>query len=170
MVECAAFEMRYANLFVSEVRILPPPPHRASTRRVERRVFCYTEQMALPDILNTGFKTDEPMLWKVDIPIEKLPISELQDNLDILYLEQEGTHDWNLSPRMLIENFNKEPFHSKKVDEADLTYPIEIYFHKGVWIILDGVHRFTKAVKLGHDTINVRRVSEEIAQMTKRNK
>ena len=28
--------------------------------------------MPLPDILNTGFKTDEPKLWAVDIPIEEI--------------------------------------------------------------------------------------------------
>ncbi|MDE2001872.1 MAG: serine hydrolase family protein, partial [Patescibacteria group bacterium] len=58
--------------------------------------------------------------------------------------------------------------HAKAVDEADLKYPIDIYFNKGKWIMLDGVHRFTKAVRLGHTTIKVRRVSEEIAQATKK--
>lgn len=124
--------------------------------------------MSLPDILNTGFKTDEPKLWKTDILIEEIPISELENNLDILYLEQEGTHDWNLSPRMLIENFDNEPFHAKKVNEVNLKYPIDVYFHKGEWIILDGIHRFAKAVRLGHETVKARRVSEEIAQLTKR--
>ena len=124
--------------------------------------------MSLPDILDVGFKTDEPKLWAVDIPVEEIPTSEIEHNLDIPYLEQEGTHDWNLTPRMLIENFDKEPFHAKKVNEVDLKYPIEIYLHKGKWIILDGVHRFTKAVRLGHKKIQVRKVSEEIAQITKR--
>jgi len=69
---------------------------------------------------------------------------------------------------MLIENFDKEIFHAKKTLEANLEHPIEIYLHKGKWIILDGVHRFTKAVYLGHKTIKVRRISKEIAQQTKR--
>jgi len=124
--------------------------------------------MTLPDILNTGFKTDEPKLWAVDILVEEIAISKIEYNLDIPYLEQEGTDDWNLTPRMLIENFDKEFFHAKKVNEVDLNYPIEIYFHKEKWIILDGVHRFTKAVYLGHKTIQVRRVSKEIAKMTRR--
>ena len=126
--------------------------------------------MPLPDILNTGFKTDSAKLWTVPIPAEEIPISEIEYNLDIPYLEQEGTDDWNLTPRMLIENFDKEFSHAKKVTEANLRHPIEIYFHKGKWIILDGVHRFTKAVRLGHKTIKVRKVSEEIAQATKRKK
>lgn len=124
--------------------------------------------MALPEILNIGFKIDEPKLWAVDIPVEEVDISEIDYNLDIPYLDQEGTDDWNLTPRRLIENFDKEYSHAKKVNEADLKYPIEIYLYKEKWIILDGVHRFTKAVWLGYKKIKVRKVSEEIAQMTKR--
>ncbi len=124
--------------------------------------------MPLPDALNIGFKTDEPKLWAMEIPVEEIDISELEHNLDIPYLEQEGTDDWNLSPRMLIQNYDKEISHAKQTENADLKYPIEIYKHKGKWIILDGIHRFTKAAQLGHKTIKVRRVSEEIAQKTKR--
>ena len=124
--------------------------------------------MPLPEILNIGFKTDEPKLWAIDIPIEEIDISEIDYNLDIFYLEKKGTDDWNLSPRMLIENFDKEIPHAKKTEKADLKYPIEIYKHKDKWIILDGVHRFTKAVRLGYKTIKVRKITEEIAQQTKR--
>ena len=84
------------------------------------------------------------------------------------YLEQDGTDDRNLTPRMLIKNFDKEISHAKKVMEVDLQYPIELYLHKGKRIILDGVHRFTKAVRSGHTTIKARKISEEIAQKTKR--
>ena len=124
--------------------------------------------MSKPEILHTGFKIDEPKLWAVDLPIENILISEIEYNLDIPYLEKEGTDDWNLTPRVLIETFDKEPHHAKVVAQADITYPIELYLHKGKWIILDGVHRFTKAVLLGHKTINVRRISEKLAQTVKR--
>ena len=124
--------------------------------------------MPLPDILNIGFKIDEPKLWAVKLSVEEILVAELEHNLDIPYLEQEGSDDWNLSPRMLIDNFNKEPLHAQKVNESDINFPIEIYFHKDRWIILDGVHRFTKVIKLGHKTIKVRKVSDKIAQQTKR--
>lgn len=52
--------------------------------------------------------------------------------------------------------------------EVDMQYPIELYFHKDQWIILDGIHRFTRALREGHTTIKVRRVPEHIAQKTKR--
>jgi hypothetical protein len=124
--------------------------------------------MPLPDILNIGFKVDEPKLWAIDIPVEEISISDIEYNLDICYLEQEGTDDWNLTPRMLIENFDREITHAKRVNEVNLKYPIDIYLHKGKWIILDGVHRFTKAVKLGRKTIKARKVSKENGVMAKR--
>ncbi|MBU0766894.1 hypothetical protein KKF55_03885 [Patescibacteria group bacterium] len=124
--------------------------------------------MALPEILNIGFRIDEPKLWAVDIPAEEINISEIDYNLDIPYLEQMGTDDWNLSPRMLIKNFDKEKRHAEQTEKVDLKYPIELYFHQDKWIILDGVHRFTKAVRLGDKTIKVRKVSHEIAQACKK--
>lgn len=124
--------------------------------------------MPLPKILDIGFKTDEPKLRKVELPIEEILLSEIENNMDIPYREQEGTDDRNLTPRMCIENFEKEIWHAKKILEADLKYPIELYFHKDQRIILDGVHRYTKAVREGHAIIKVRKVPEEIAQKTKR--
>lgn len=124
--------------------------------------------MPLPEILNIGFKVDEPKLWKANIPVEEINVSDINYNLDIFYLEQEGTDDWNLSPRMLIENFDKEISHAKRVEKANTEYPIDIYKSQGKWIILDGVHRFTKIIRLGHKTIKVRKVTEEIAKKVKK--
>lgn len=66
----------------------------------------------------------------MDIPVEEIAITELDYNLDVLYLESIGTDDWNLSPRMLIENFEKEIPHANKVRNAETIYPIEIYHFK----------------------------------------
>jgi hypothetical protein len=118
--------------------------------------------MALPKILDIGFKIDDNKLWELDIPTEEINISDIYYNLDIPYLERMGTDDWNLSPRMLIENFDKEKLHASRTKKVDLKYPIEIYKHQDKWIILDGVHRFTKAVLEGDKTIKVRKVTDEI--------
>jgi hypothetical protein len=120
--------------------------------------------MALPKILDIGFKIDDHKLWELDIPTEEINISDIDYNLDIPYLEKMGTDDWNLSPRMLIQNFDKEKLHASRTKKVDLKYPIEIYKHKDKWIILDGVHRFTKAVLEGHKTIKVRKVTDEIIE------
>jgi hypothetical protein len=85
--------------------------------------------MPLPSAIDTGFIVEEPALWALDIPVENIPLSQLDNNLDIPYLDKEGTNDWNLSPRELIEHFDREISHAEKVNKADLQYPIEIYNH-----------------------------------------
>lgn len=116
--------------------------------------------MKRPEDIDTGFKIYEPDLWALDLPIEEVLIADIANNLDTPYLEKEGTDDWNLSINMLISNFDAEKTHAGKVFDADLSYPIELYFFKDQWIILDGVHRLAKAVHEGQDNISVRRVPQ----------
>jgi hypothetical protein len=122
--------------------------------------------MPKPEILNTGFKIDEPKLWAVDLPVEEILISEIEYNSEIPYLEKEGTDDWNLTPLMLVKNSDAEPSHRERMDRVNLKFPIDIYrndnFNK--WIILDGVHRYSKALSLGRKTIMVRRVPEDVVK------
>ena len=125
--------------------------------------------MSLPVILNFGFKIDEEKLWQItDIPVEEILLTDLDHNLDIPFLEHEGTDDWNLSPRMLLANFDQEKPHADTVERASLDFPIELYFHQGQWIILDGVHRFVKAHREGQKTIKVRRISDQIIKQVRR--
>ena len=76
-------------------------------------------------------------------------------------MEKEGTDEWNLSISELLKNLDSEPSHAKKINKADLTYPIDLYFYKNEWIILDGVHRLAKALLLKNRTILVRRITEK---------
>ncbi len=122
-----------------------------------------------PEEIDVGFKVNYKKLWDLDISVEEIDISKLEANLDFPYLEQEGTDDWNLTPRMLIDNFAKEISHAKKVEKTDLDYPIEIYFHNDNWIILDGIHRYVKALMRGDKTIKVRRVSKEMLNKVRNN-
>jgi len=123
--------------------------------------------MTKPAEINYPFTYDYKKLWDLDIPTEEIPIDDLESNLGIAYLEKEGTDDWNLTLRELIEGPQSEPSHYKKIQEADIKYPIEIYFFNGEWRILDGVHRFCKAILSGDTTIKVRRVREENIQKEK---
>ena len=124
--------------------------------------------MNKPKEIDIGFEIDYQKLWSLDIPVEEINISLLEYNMAFPYLEQEWTDDWNLTPRMLIKNFEKEISHAKKVNESDLSYPIEIYFHNDSWIILDGIHRSVKSVKNGLKTIKVRKVPKSLIIKVKR--
>lgn len=117
--------------------------------------------MSKPKILDIWLKICLEKLWKLNINSEEINISELKNNLDIPYLEKEWTDDWNLTPRMLIENFDNEVSHKTKVLKANLIYPIEIYNNKWKWIILDWVHRFVKLIQSWEKIIKVRKVSKD---------
>ena len=115
-----------------------------------------------PKEIDIPFKFKDTLLYDIDLPVEEIALDVLKYNLDIYYLESEGTDDWNLSPRELIDNFAKEKTHAKRVDRVDLNFPICIYFYLGQWIILDGVHRYAKALMNKSRTIRVKKVSEQV--------
>lgn len=117
--------------------------------------------MSKPKILDIGFKVFEPLLWKIKIPTEDIPLSILDDNLDIPYREQEGTDDRNLSPRLFLQNPAQEPTHLNLVEQADLAYPICLYRYQEQRIILDGVHRFVKAHLMKQKNITVKFLTKE---------
>lgn len=115
--------------------------------------------MPKPKAIDFGFIYEDSKIWKLDIPFEEMLMTELESNLDIPYLEKEGTDDWNLTLRELIDNPEKEPGHYNKIKSVQMEYPIEIYFFKGSWKILDGVHRFCRSIMEGKKTIAVRKVT-----------
>lgn len=118
--------------------------------------------MAKPKPIQFNFEIPAEKLWKLRIPVDEMLISDLEHNLDIAYLEKEGTDDWNLTLRELIQDLNKYLSHLQKIKDADMQYPIEVYFFDGSWKILDGVHRFCKAVIEKQKTIKVRKVTDEM--------
>lgn len=118
--------------------------------------------MSKPLAINFGFNHEDAKLWALNLPAEEMSLSELETNLDIAYLDQEGTDDWNLTLRQLIAEPEKETGHYKKIKAADLSYPIHIYFFQGSWKILDGTHRFCKAVLEGRRIIEVKKVTDEM--------
>ncbi|MBI2990264.1 MAG: hypothetical protein HYY51_03705 [Candidatus Magasanikbacteria bacterium] len=118
--------------------------------------------MPRPKEIDFGFVHEDSKIWRLDIPSEEMSITELESNLDIHYLDKEDTDDWDLTLRELIESPEKEPGHYEKIKNLQMKYPIEIYFFGGSWKILDGVHRFCKAVMEGKKTITVRKVTPEM--------
>lgn len=118
--------------------------------------------MPKPKEIDFGFMYDSEKIWALNIPVEESSIQGLAHNLDIAYLDKEGTDDWNLTLRELIENPKKHPGHYKKIQNVQMEYPIELYFFDGSWKILDGVHRFCRAIIEGRKTISVRKVTDDM--------
>ncbi len=118
--------------------------------------------MGRPEEINFGFKHEDEKIWALNLPGEEVELSILEDNLNIPYLEKEGTDDWNLTPKELIENFQNEPTHYARIQNVSLEYPIKIYFFRGSWKILDGVHRYCKAIMEGRKSIMACKVNKDM--------
>lgn len=114
------------------------------------------------------FSWNSEKVWSLDIPLEEMGMEDLIWHFDIPFWEVEDTDDYNLKPWEVIKEPNKHSVHYKKIQEADLKYPIDIMENKGRWLILDGLHRLVKAHMQGLRKIKVRKIPRErIAEITK---
>src|SRR3989338_7718702 len=89
------------------------------------------------------FHWDSKKVWKLNEPETEIDINELMWHFDIPFWEIKDTDDYNLTPREIIKEPDKDEhsFHWQKIQEADINYPIDIIENKGRWLVLDGLHR-----------------------------
>ena len=67
-----------------------------------------------------------------------------------------------LTPRQVLRAPFRYEKEYRRVRAANLMFPIEITRFKGRWLILDGVHRLTRAHEDGHEEILVRKVPSKL--------
>jgi hypothetical protein len=97
----------------------------------------------------------------LDLPIISIPIKTLLWHLDLPVWEKDGTDDWNLTPRQVIEREMGTDEHYQRVLEADLSYPILVTEYNKHLVILDGIHRLVKAFLENRTTIRAKRIPRE---------
>lgn len=100
---------------------------------------------------------DVEALWALDLPTELFPIDKLLWHLDVPLWPLEDER-YVLTPRQVLRSPYRYDKEYRRVRLASLVFPIEITRHRGRWLILDGVHRLTRAHEDGSDTIYVRKV------------
>ncbi len=113
------------------------------------------------------FEKDDAKIQALDLPVEEMDINELLWHFDYPFWEKEGTDEWNLTAWELIKNPEKEPTHYKRVQNVDLSYPLQIMRHNGRWLLLDGLHRLVKAYLEGKKTVKVRKVPYSAIKLIK---
>lgn len=88
--------------------------------------------------------------------VAEIKLEDLLWHLDMPVWSKDGTDDWNLTPQEVID---KEPLtmtHQKRVEDADITYPIVITKLNSRLVILDGIHRLVKVYLAGNNTIKAK--------------
>jgi hypothetical protein len=103
------------------------------------------------------FRWDKQALWALPTPVSRVTLSELDWHLD---LPVWSTHPpqplFNLRPREVIEYRERHAGHWARIEEADIHYPLDLFFYNGRWVIMDGYHRLAKHAVLGIETANTR--------------
>ena len=100
-------------------------------------------------------------LWALDLPVEDMPISELEWHLDVPIWPDETGAPYSATPRQVLDDPATHAVEFERINAASMRYPIEVFAHMGRAMILDGVHRLVKAYRSGDETVRVRRVPQD---------
>jgi len=110
---------------------------------------------------------DVEALWELtqDLSIEEVSTNSFGWMLDdpVWSLSDEP----DLTPRMVLDHPGDHPEHTRRIAEADLSYPIllterEYPDEKGTHHIADGMHRLARATRDGAPTVRVQRIPPDI--------
>lgn len=95
---------------------------------------------------------DRTKLYALDLPLREIPIDDLRWMLDIPLWAVDGIA-FRVAPNQVIANPVRYPEQYRRVQGADLSFPIHVVWHNDRWTILDGVHRLLKSSRDGHTHI-----------------
>ena len=109
------------------------------------------------DDVGFDFHWDEEKVWKLDVPVEEMNISELEWHFDTPFWWTKGGY-YDLNPREVIGNPEKWRNEYGRTMKSDLKYPLDIMFWRERWLLLDGLHRLVKAYILGNKVVKVRKI------------
>jgi hypothetical protein len=108
---------------------------------------------------------DSVKLRELDVPVVDFEINKLMWNFDLPFWAKDGTDDWNLTPWDVVKKIEGSDDHQKRVEQANLQFPILLLNKDGRWLIIDGVHRLVKAFQAKQQTIKAKIFSEaEVTQ------
>jgi hypothetical protein len=110
-----------------------------------------------------GVAWNPKKVWALNEPVSEISIEELLWHFDIPFWDKGGKKEFNLTefnliPWEVIKYPEKEEEHFRKIQEADISYPIDIMENKGKWRVLDGLHRLAKLYLDGQKIIKVRKI------------
>lgn len=96
---------------------------------------------------------DRTKLYALDLPVREFPVSDLRWMLDIPLWAVKGI-PFQVTPNQVVASPARYPEQYRRVQAADLSFPIHVIWHNDRWTVLDGVHRLLKATMHGQAVIN----------------
>ncbi len=97
-------------------------------------------------------------VWVLEGSIERRNIEELEWHLEKPFWSSERGKGmmFDLKPREVLANPSKNSYHSTRINEADVSYPVCLTLYKGREIIIDGIHRLAKLANDNIETVEVK--------------
>jgi len=130
---------------------------------VVRRSLPYRE--AMPASLTPAhlrdvwpdFDWDNRRVWALAVPATEIEVASLTWLLDEpLWSSRPPEPLFDLRPRDVLADPGAHPQHARRVREADLAWPLDLYPHGGRFVVLDGLHRLARLVMEGASHARVR--------------
>lgn len=125
----------------------------------------------VPKIINEvgfDFHWDNKKIWALNIPVEKIDISELEWHFTVPFWNRPDNGYYDLTPDDVLSNPELYRIEMDRIMQADLSHPLDIMFWKNRWLILDGLHRLVKQKQLGVKTLLVRKVPKDFISRIKK--
>ena len=119
------------------------------------------ELLSLVETYRQAFDRDVEALWALDLPVSRMPVARLEWHLDIPIWPFEG-RDFVLTPRDVLRSPYRYAEEYARTQQASLVFPMEVTWHRGRWVILDGVRRLLKAHEQELDEVIVRKVPRRL--------
>jgi hypothetical protein len=104
---------------------------------------------------------EEEKIWTLGLPTTEIDIKELLWHFDAPWWANDRGERWSVTPWDVINKSEGSKKEQEKTEKADLSYPIDILHNKDRWLILDGIHRLTKAYIQGDKKIKVHIIPRE---------
>lgn len=93
-------------------------------------------------------------LWRLDLPRHRIRLERLRWHLALPWWRHDGAW-FQITPHDVLARPSDYPEHAERVASADLSYPLHVVRRRHRWLILDGVHRLTKADLHGYADVEV---------------
>ena len=102
-------------------------------------------------------------LWKLDVPTQEIPLTQIERHLTINYWATPGEHH-NLSPKDVLDHPEEHGHEYTRIQATNFDYPIDVCMWEGKLMLLDGLHRLAKAHLMQMSSMKVRMVPLELLQ------
>jgi hypothetical protein len=116
--------------------------------------------MELPKIIkDVGFEFswDEPKTWALNVPVEEIPITDLSWHFSVPFWFKPGGK-YDLTPQEVLDNPQQFAQEYERIQNSDISHPLDIMLWKDKWLLLDGLHRLVKLHLQGQTVVKVRKI------------